>query len=352
MNSLDLHFDDARLSLAQRVRRWQDAVGDHLVEVDMRPPAEAPRDEAFTGSMRLRPLNEDTIALVDASYQSLARTPERIRRAERETALLTLVVSGECRIAQNGRSAVLKPGDLCIYESVRPYRIDVAARVKALVVATDRPRLEAMLGDLRLYTATPLSSDCPVGSLAARFWRDLAERLPMLDNVAAGRLAHAGLDIVAAGLGAMPGIGVGGVNSALTLQRTQKRDRDKFSSPRLVHRRGRQPCRRVAASIAGVVSAERVDHKRLYPHHTPQRSAQEARRSRVCMHFRCSNRRKRRLCRSRLFQPGLSSRLRRQPPGRARREAIKVRPGPSGPALDRGALFPGQCGAARRTLVT
>lgn len=249
MNSLDLHFDDARLSLAQRVRRWQDAVGDHLVEVDMRPPAEAPRDEAFTGSMRLRPLGEDTIALVDASYQSLARTPERVRRAERETALLTLVVSGECRIAQDGRSALLKSGDLCVYQSVRPYRIDVAARVKALVVATDHPRLEAMLGDLRLYTATPLSSACPVGSLAARFWRDLAERLPMLDDAAAGRLAHAGLDIVAAGLGATRGIAVGGVNSALTLQRAKDAIATNFHRP--------------ALSVAGVASLVGVSPRRL-----------------------------------------------------------------------------------------
>jgi AraC-like DNA-binding protein len=233
VSTLDLCFDDARLSLAQRVRRWQDAVGDHLVEVDMRPPAEAPRDEAFTGSMRLRPLGEDTIALVDASYQSLARTPERIRRAERETALLTLVVSGECRIAQEGRSALLKAGDLCVYESVRPYRIDVAARVKALVVATDHTRLEALLGDLRLYTATPLSSAFPAGSLAARYWRDLAERLPMLDNTAAVRLAYAGLDIVAAGLGTTRGLRVGGVNSALTLQRAKDAIATNFHRPAL-----------------------------------------------------------------------------------------------------------------------
>lgn len=234
MNTLDLRFDGACLSLAQRVRRWRDAVGDHLVDVDMRPPPEAPANEAFTGSMSLNLLGDDAIAAIEASYQSLMRTPERIRRAERETALLTLVLSGECRITQEGRSALLKSGDLCVYESIKPYRIDVSAKMTAIVGTTDRARLETALGDLRLYTVTPLSSATPMGSLAARYWRDLGERLPMLDNGSASRLFRAGLDIVAAGLAAAHGRKTkASPQAALTLRRAKAFILDNYHRPTL-----------------------------------------------------------------------------------------------------------------------
>ncbi len=162
VETLDICFNGTRLSLAQRVSRWREAVGDHLVDVDMRAPHGAPAKEAFTGSMSLTLLGKDSIATIEASHQVLVRTPERIRRAERETALLTLVLSGECLISQEGRSSLLKPGDLCVYESVKPYRIDVSAKMTAVVATTDRARLEAALGDLRLYTGPGVLIDCTV----------------------------------------------------------------------------------------------------------------------------------------------------------------------------------------------
>ncbi len=55
----------------------------------------------------------------------------------------------------------------------------------------------------------------------------------MLDDAAAERLAHAGLDIVAASLGAARGVEVGAVNSTLTLQRAKNAIAMNFHRPSL-----------------------------------------------------------------------------------------------------------------------
>lgn len=150
MTTFDFCLDLFHLPLNQRIRRWREAVGDHLADVDMHPPSDVPQSRAFTGSMTARLLGSDTIAYVDTAYQMIDRTPERIRRAERETVLINIVLSGECLVAQEGQDVRLKAGDLCIYESVRPYHLEVGDEVKALVVMADRARVEAALGNLRL----------------------------------------------------------------------------------------------------------------------------------------------------------------------------------------------------------
>ncbi len=186
----------------------------------MRAPDDAPSGEAFTGSMQVHGLQDGSLALVEAAFQRLDRTPERIRRASSETALLTLILSGECRIAQRGRSVRLGPGDLCLYESVSPYRLEVAARTTAIVVTADRACIEAKLGDLRNFVAAPLSSSSSIGALATNYWRDVIPRLSSLDPESARRLVAAGLDIVAAGLGATYGCAQHGY-ATLTLRRAK-----------------------------------------------------------------------------------------------------------------------------------
>ncbi|WP_330083969.1 helix-turn-helix domain-containing protein [Methylocystis iwaonis] len=220
MEASDLRFDLPGLSLEQRLRRWRDAVGDHLVDVDMRAPTDAPVREAFTGSMMVHPFQDGSLTLVDAAFQRLDRTAERIRRASTETALLTLILSGECRISQRDRVARLGPGDLCLYESVSPYRLEVAARTRAIVVTADRASVEAALGDLRPFVAAPLSSASAPGGLATNYWKDLVLRLPALDPMSARRLVAAGLEIVSAGLAVTYGHAQP-AGAALTLRRAK-----------------------------------------------------------------------------------------------------------------------------------
>ncbi len=101
-----IEFDAAHVAPSQRLRRWQDLVGDHLADVDMRRPSRISSGEAYCGSMNLNVGDAVTFAHVRSANQLLFRTPQRIRRAERETVLLNVVISGECHLAQEDRRVV------------------------------------------------------------------------------------------------------------------------------------------------------------------------------------------------------------------------------------------------------
>jgi hypothetical protein len=149
MARTDVYFDSASIPVSRRLNHWQDLVGDHLACVEMRRPHNVSAEHAFSGILSLRAFQHATFAHVRSANQLLNRTQQRIRCADRETALLTLVLSGECYVAQDGKRALLRTGDMCLYESVRPYEISTPGAFEALVVMADRQSVESSVGNLR-----------------------------------------------------------------------------------------------------------------------------------------------------------------------------------------------------------
>lgn len=196
-----LEFDAADLAHSQRLRRWQELVGDHLADVDMHQPLDISSADAYCGSMRLDVTEAVTFARVRSANQLLFRSPQRIRRAERETVLLNVMISGECRLQQEDRRVLLRPGDICLYESVRSYEIATPGAFEVLVVMADRQQVEPLLANLRLFTARTLSEETPAGAVAASYWRGLASRANTLNDAELAAFTRAGFEIVGAALG-------------------------------------------------------------------------------------------------------------------------------------------------------
>lgn len=195
-NRLEMTFDATAVHPTQRLRRWQEIIGDHLADVDMRRAAGVSIAQAFDGTMALSSSPGVTIARVTSAGHRLTRTPSRIRRADRETALVNIMISGNCHFEQEGRRSILRPGDLCIYESVRPYEIVAANPFDVLVVMVERSRMEAALGNLRLHTGARIDGHSAAACLAQRFWRDLAANWAKLSASELTALTSSGLDLL------------------------------------------------------------------------------------------------------------------------------------------------------------
>lgn len=200
---LQINFDAAAIPTPQRLRRWQELVGDHLADVEMLRPTPAGASESYGGAMSLTAAADVTFANVRSSNQLLRRTPCRIRRAGRETALLNIMISGECHIEQNGQRALLRPGDLCIYESVRPYELATQGAFEAVVVMVERERMEAAFGDLRRVTGARIEGRAPSATLARRFWCGLASESAELSDGELTALTTSGLDLLRIAAGAI-----------------------------------------------------------------------------------------------------------------------------------------------------
>ncbi|MGD0635294.1 MAG: helix-turn-helix domain-containing protein [Beijerinckiaceae bacterium] len=234
MKPADIRFDSTRLPASQRLRRWQEFVGDHLAGVDMRRPSDVAAPLAYSGTMSLRICGDTTFAHVQSANHLLLRTFDRIRRADRETVLINIVRSGELLVSQEGRCARLRTGDMCLYESVRPYEIAAPGPFEALVVMADRQSIETSLGNLRLLTGIPILASEGAGAIASRFWQDFASRIDGLDGAAAGRLVRAGFDIAGAALAPASGQAVPySLASDFTLQRAKMFMSENFHRPGL-----------------------------------------------------------------------------------------------------------------------
>ncbi|ACL62923.1 helix-turn-helix domain-containing protein [Methylobacterium nodulans] len=201
----DISIDGRDMSLRERKLCWQALVGEHLADVELDASPDIPAGEAFAGTLRIRSFERGTLADIASGGQVLTRTADRIRRAKSDAVLFNIILSGHCRLEQDGRQAVPTAGSLFLYESARPYHIETSPDFRTIVVMIDRGRLERSLGNLRFYTGRAMCSVDTVARIAGSFWQTLSSQLDGVPDAAANTLIEAGIDVVIPALRSMAG---------------------------------------------------------------------------------------------------------------------------------------------------
>ena len=109
-----------------------------------------------------------------------------------------LQLGGTCVVEQDGRSALLAPGDMVVYDTDRPYRLDFPREARLLVLMLPGTGLELSPSAVRSVTATRFRGDEGVGALAADFLGGLSDRMHVLSGRSAARLGRSAVDLVGA----------------------------------------------------------------------------------------------------------------------------------------------------------
>ena len=224
-----IEFNSHSLHPSRRLREWQDLVGDYLADVDMKRQKQVSAADAYGGSMSLRDVQVATFAKIRSAHHLISRTPARVRRACRETVLFNIMLAGECRIEQGGQRARLGPGDMCLYESVRPYDLATPGQFEALVVMVDRQMMAKSLGNLSLFTGRTLNGSKSSTAMARQYWLSFASRSGDLSSSEISPLVMAGVNILRVALGSIVSVPLGQTPSAtFALQRAKMFVRDNF----------------------------------------------------------------------------------------------------------------------------
>lgn len=148
--------------------------------------------------------------------------------------LLNIMISGECHLEQESRRARLGPGDLCIYESVRPYEITTPGEFEVLVVMADRPMVETALGNLRLFTGCSIDHSAPTATIAGQYWHNLSTHAVGLTDSELKAFVMTGFDILRTAFGSVPFSDRGQTAAAtLSLQRAKMFMKNNFHRPTL-----------------------------------------------------------------------------------------------------------------------
>ncbi|MFC7401315.1 helix-turn-helix domain-containing protein [Citricoccus sp. GCM10030269] len=173
--------------------RWRHLVSESFVALD----AEPVRPGSFSGRLAGRQLRELAIMEVTAGAHAVTRTPELINQTSADCYKLNLQVSGHGLLVQDDRETVMRPGDLAIYDTERPYSLTFDEEFSTLVLMFPRQLTGLSADDVQELTATTMGAGHRLGRAVAPFITQIGTMLPTLDGPIGHRLALNVVDLVA-----------------------------------------------------------------------------------------------------------------------------------------------------------
>ncbi|MFN3922760.1 MAG: helix-turn-helix domain-containing protein [Pseudarthrobacter sp.] len=179
-------------SVATSFDHWK-----HLVAESFVPLAAQTADvDGFRGQMRSRVLDRMSIVEVTATSHEVHRTPALIARAHERYFKLNLQLEGTGLLVQDNREAVLRPGDLAIYDTNRPYTLTFEEQARMMVVMFPCDALSLPADYVGQLAAVRMAGSTGLSGIVGQFIRQLSENLDVLSGPSGSRLAANALDLV------------------------------------------------------------------------------------------------------------------------------------------------------------
>lgn len=180
--------------VANSLHEWRRLAGGRFVPLHVT----AECTEHFEAVLRARTIDRVSVSEITAMPHTVRRTPELISPHDQRHYKLSLQLDGVGFVAQDGRDAVLRSGDIAIYDTSRPYTIDFTEDVRCLVMAFPQDCFEVAPALIRSITAVRLAGDEGIGGVISPFMQHMADNLDLLDGVSGERIMRSSLDLLTA----------------------------------------------------------------------------------------------------------------------------------------------------------
>ena len=160
---------------------------------------------SFNGSISRTRIGDMTIAEVYSDAQIVRHSRAHVARTRSSVFFLQLQLEGESINRQDGREALLKPGDFTLCHSARHYEMVFPAANRMLVLGIPEADLHRHIACPESLVAIPMEASHGVRGLLSRFVRNFwVECTQQLDDAAAARVTVAILDLVGAAYADIP----------------------------------------------------------------------------------------------------------------------------------------------------
>ncbi len=181
-----------RSTVSNGFREFRDAVAGSFVPLDVTSVGSGP----FWGRLRTVDVDAVHVTEVTATRHVVERTPLLIEAADPRFYKASLQVAGTGLLIQDGREALLQPGDLAIYDTDRPYSLVFEEDIRMLVLMFPRESIglpPEMVGQL---TAHRFSSDDGLGGMIIPFLHTVSQNIDRVGGLTGPRLVQTALDLI------------------------------------------------------------------------------------------------------------------------------------------------------------
>ena len=167
-------------------------IGESVVELDIRYPDPA----HFRGFVSGVSYGDTHLLNIASTGQAVSRTLGTIKRSPQEYFKFTLMERGAGVFVQDGREAVLNPGDMTIYSTDLPYTLHFDSEVRLSVLMFPKDMLRFPPQVVQSVTGTRISGASGIGAVVRSYISALAAHVHELDRPAERRLLQSAVGLV------------------------------------------------------------------------------------------------------------------------------------------------------------
>lgn len=172
---------------------WRAAISTAFAPLHVR----SGRRDEFRGRIRTRTVGEVAVSEVASGQQVVQRTSTLIDASGTGRYMLCLQLSGAGILIQDGREAILQPGDISIYDLDRPCTLVFEEDFRSLAVTVPYDRLTLPQPLVSQLTATRMPRDEGASRVVSPFLVELSRNIDALSGPEGRRLVASAVDLVA-----------------------------------------------------------------------------------------------------------------------------------------------------------
>ncbi|TDT33757.1 helix-turn-helix domain-containing protein [Naumannella halotolerans] len=177
------------------IHQWRTLVNTSFVPVQVDPLHGIP----FAGDLHMTTVNEVTVFELAQTPHVVHRTPELIAASEVAGGgfyKLSLQREGIVDLIQDGRTAHIRPGDVAIYDTTRPYELRVETDSRSLILLFPRRMVDLTPSDVAEVTARVFTRESVLGRLVIPFLEGLGANVERLQGPSGARMVNTALDLL------------------------------------------------------------------------------------------------------------------------------------------------------------
>jgi AraC-like DNA-binding protein len=189
-----LVLDTRQIAHADRADAVRETIASTVVHVDIDFPQES--GPAVRGA--ITDLGNVRVCSIRSNATRVERTPRLARDSMPPSIFLAVQIAGSSLILQNGRQAVLRPGDLAFSESSSPYTLLDEHGIRQHFFSIPIAALALPRDAVQQLSAVTLSPGHPIADLAATYFGRLAARPDIFTEPGADAVGRPSTELVRA----------------------------------------------------------------------------------------------------------------------------------------------------------